>query len=242
MSRFLRPIPPPKPLNEPPGSGRVLVVAPHPDDETIGPGGTLALHADAGDSIHCVFLTAGLSGDPTGKEDPAEYGATRQAEARHAAAVIGIGELEFWGYPDNHVISEADVAGLVPRVVKLLERIRPDVVYGPHLADQHSDHYTAAVLIKRALAAVENPPPAFGYEVWSAGSASHVIDVSSVYDRKREAIRCYPSQLQHTDIERFISGLNAHRAAFLEKGARYGEGFLAVTPDAHVGFDAEEGD
>ena len=53
----------PRTLSEPPAAGRVLVVAPHPDDETLGVGGTLALHADRGDPVHALFVTTGVNGD-----------------------------------------------------------------------------------------------------------------------------------------------------------------------------------
>ncbi len=236
MPRFLTPPAPPTRLSAPPARGRVLVIAPHPDDETIGCGATLALHAELHDPIHVVFLTAGTSGDPTGTEDKAAYAALREREARAAAAVLGITTLEFWGHPDNFQVNENDLRTIEPRVDDLFARVRPDVVYAPHLGDQHSDHYVAAVLVKRALARSRSTARAFGFEVWSAHAATWVVDVSRVYATKMKALACYASQLRHTDIASFVSGLNAYRAVFLEKGAKYGEAFVALEPDAHAGL------
>jgi len=213
----------------------VLVLAPHPDDETIGPGGTIRLHAELGDEIHVLFLTAGTSGDPTGREDKPAYAARRQAEARAAAKVLGIAAQEFWGFPDNYRVHEDDLGAILPRLKDALVRFAPDVVYAPHLGDQHSDHYTTAVLTQRVLAQLDRPPRAFGYEVWSASRATWIVDVSRVYATKMAALDCYPSQLEHTDIRRFVSGLNAYRAVFLDKGATYGEAFVALEPDARAG-------
>jgi N-acetylglucosamine malate deacetylase 1 len=238
MTRLLTPTPPIR-WSGPPASGRVLVLAPHPDDETIGVGGTLALHAAAGDPIHVVFLTAGTSGDPTGREDKAAYAAKREREARAACARLGVSAVEFWGFPDNFEVTANDLAAITPRVRELIDRVAPAVIYAPHPGEQHSDHHVAAVILARALATVSSPPPAFGFEVWSASQASIVVDVSSVYETKLAALRCYASQLEHTDIERFISGLNAYRAVFLEKGARYGEAFTPIVPDAGAGRFAD---
>jgi LmbE family N-acetylglucosaminyl deacetylase len=233
--RNLEPIPPPARLKGPAMRGKVLVLAPHPDDETIGPGATLSMHAAGGDDIHVVFVSAGTAGDPTGALDPEEYAATRQAEARAAADVLGIAHLEFWGLPDGTKVNENDVAMLLPRVIDAIERVKPDVLYAPHEADQHSDHHAVCVIARRALAAVKKPPHAFGYEVWTASTAAFVVDVSAAYERKMEALACYASQLEHTDIVRFVSGLNAYRAVFLGKGAKFGEAFVPLTKDARAG-------
>lgn len=235
MTRYLEPPAPPIRLSAPPVRGKVLVLAPHPDDETIGPGGTVRLHAQLGDEVHALFLTAGTSGDPTGREETRAYAARREAEARAAAKVLGIAALQFWGFPDNYRVNENDLGAILPRLKQAIEGFAPDVIYAPHVGDQHSDHFTTAVLTQRVLAQLARPPQAFGYEVWSASRATWIVDVSSVYATKMAALDCYPSQLEHTDIRRFVSGLNAYRAVFLDKGATYGEAFVALEPDARAG-------
>lgn len=239
--RYLEPPPPPTRLSGPPVRGRVLVFSPHPDDETIGIGGTLLQHVEGGDPVHVIFLTAGTSGDPTGAADPGEYAALREREARAAGESLGLGELEFWGFPDNFRVNENDLGMIVPKVKEAIERIRPDVIYAPHKDEQHSDHHTTAVAVARALASMSRPPAAYGFEVWSPSLAAFVVDMSPQYERKIEALRCYPSQLEHTAIERFITGLNAYRAVFLEAGARFGEAFVPILPDADAGLPPAAG-
>lgn len=238
MSRLVPPVPPLR-HTAPPVRGSVLVLAPHPDDETIGCGGTLAKHVSSGDLVHVVFLTAGTSGDPTGLEDKLEYAAKREREARAACAILGVRAVEFWGFPDNFEVTAADVAAITPRLRETIERIAPAVIYAPHPLEQHSDHHVVAVILARALAAMESPPPAFGFEVWSASHAAFIVDVSDVYDTKLAALHCYASQIEHTDIERFITGLNAYRAVFLEKDARFGEAFVPIPPDGNAGRFAD---
>lgn len=238
MPRLVPPSPPVR-HRAPPVSGRVLVFAPHPDDETIGCGGVLAMHVRAGDPVRVVFLTAGTSGDPTGREDKVSYAAKREREARAACATLGVASVEFWGFPDNFEVTPNDVDAITPRLRESIERFAPAVIYAPHPGEQHSDHHVVAVILARALAAMSAPPPAFGFEVWSASHAAFIVDVSDVYEKKLAALRCYPSQLEHTDIERFISGLNAYRAVFLEKGAKYGEAYVPIAPDSNAGRFAD---
>ena len=76
----------------------ILVIAPHPDDETIGCAGTLCRHVAAGDRVAVVFLTSGELGL---KHLPARKAwKIREAEARAAARLLGIARLDFFRLPD----------------------------------------------------------------------------------------------------------------------------------------------
>src|SRR5205807_328445 len=80
---------------------RVLVISPHPDDESIGCGGTLRQHVVDGDAAHAVFLTSGERGR-RGRPLP-ETARLREQEARDAAAILGLSGIEFWLAPDGAV-------------------------------------------------------------------------------------------------------------------------------------------
>src|SRR5262245_37196849 len=130
-----------RPTSAPPYRGRVLVVSPHPDDESIGPGATLVLHRRLGDPVAALWVKAGVHGDPQGRADPERYIAVRKAEAEAAAATLDLGPTEFWGYPDSMVVTEADLAAVVERLVDVLARRKPEVIYAPHPGEAHSDHH-----------------------------------------------------------------------------------------------------
>lgn len=225
------PVPTPKvarPVADLPARGVVLVVAPHPDDESIGPGATLVRHARSGDPVHGLWVTTGEHGEVGGGGDG--YVATRRAEAEAAAARLGFASTEFWDFPDSMVVTEGDLAGAVARLAGVLERVAPDVVYYPHVGEGHSDHHVTALMVERALAEHDRPVAAFGYEVWSPLDADLVVDVADVYDEKLAAIRCYASQLEHNDICRAVDGLNRYRAVLLPPGGAYAEAFAEWTP------------
>lgn len=207
---------PVRPLGEPPVGARVLVLAPHPDDESVGPGGVLAAHTARGDDVSVLFLTTGVHGDPDGGHDPAAYIARRRAEAEAACDVLGLGAREFWDHPDNMHVTPDDLAAAVGNLADVFQRVGPDLIYAPHPGEGHKDHAVVAVAAARAHAAVRSPAALYGYEVWSPIQAPDVVvDVSAHYETKRAAIRAYPSQLAHTDILGAIEGLNRYRAILL---------------------------
>jgi len=223
-----------RPTVEPPYRGRVLVVSPHPDDESIGPGATLVLHRRLGDPVEALWVTSGVHGDPRGRLDPERYVALRRAEAEAAAATLGLLGTEFWGYPDSMVVTEADLAAVTERLFDRLARSRPDVIYAPHPGEAHSDHHFTALAVlaahRRALAELTGyRGHVLGFEVWSACDPDWAVDVGSTYETKLAAIRCYASQLEHNDIPRMIDGLNRFRAVLLPPGGLWAEAFAEMS-------------
>lgn len=218
MSDATDPLPAPspaEPVTAPPWSGPVLVIAPHPDDESAGPGGAIAQHAARGDVVAVVYVTNGVHGDPTGRRDAAEYVALRRAEADAACDRLGVGPREYWGLPDGCAVTPADLEAVVGLLVDALYRLGPATVYAPHEGESHPDHHFIGRAAREAVGRVSSAPVLVGYEVWSPLEAQFVLDVTDVYDAKRDAVRCYPSQLAHTDILGAIEGLNAYRAILL---------------------------
>lgn len=239
---------PPRRLERPP-RGEVLVVAPHPDDETMGLGGTLAHHAAQGDRIAALFVCNGIQGDPEGFHRREELVEIRRREARDAAAVLGIGQLFFWDHPDN--LSDADIHvfeglpadpdrarealadGFAARLGGLLDQMlaaeEVDVVYAPWAGELNADHWLIGqgiLRLRRSRPDLEERLSWLGYDVWTACPPDLVIDTSDVIGTKLEAVRCYPSQEIYVDYAHPVLGLDAYRSLFLEAGATYGEAFV----------------
>ncbi|MBK9384769.1 MAG: PIG-L family deacetylase [Planctomycetes bacterium] len=220
-------VPPPLPVAwSAPPRGRVVVFAPHADDDVIGCGGASALHRAQGDPVQVVVLTTGLSGDPEGRYGREELLALREREARAGGAVLGVEDYAFWRYPDGYEVTDADVEQLAESVRAHLERVRPTLVYYPWAREAHSDHWIAALGIERALQRLGFPLEAWGYEVWTPCVADVVLDISAVVERKRAALREHASQMLYTDLVHMALGLNAQRSLYLPKGATHGEAFV----------------
>jgi LmbE family N-acetylglucosaminyl deacetylase len=184
----------------PAGRGRVVVVAPHPDDEILGAGGTTAKLAAAGAEIVAVAVTDG-EGSHLGRS--AELRRLRPLESAAAAAVLGAvpGTVHRLALHDGEV-DAADVAGAL---VPLLDP--DDLVLGPWLLDGHPDH--EAVGRGCAIAAQELGTGVLSYLVWAWHWAWPAdlpwtdavrVDLGPELARRKQlAVRCFASQLDGPD-------------------------------------------
>lgn len=123
---------------------KLLAVLAHPDDESLGFGGTLARYAAEGVETYLVTATRGERGrfGSLGKGgDPVEVGRVREAELRAAAAALGIREVSVLSYPDG-ALDQVEATVAIRAVVSHIRRIQPDVVvtFGPEGAYGHPDH------------------------------------------------------------------------------------------------------
>jgi LmbE family N-acetylglucosaminyl deacetylase len=198
----------------------VLVIAPHPDDETFGCGGALIQHAKEGDQIHVVYLS---SGEYSLRHlDRAEAWKVREQEAAAAAEVLGVTALTFLRQPDWFVGEKTEHAA--DRLARVIGS-RPDLVYLPHADDWHPDHQAAEPIVARVLTTLEvQLGISRRYEVWTPLTAyDFVADISDVIDVKIAALECYRSQ-SYFNLARAAKGLAAYRGAIATRTA-YAEVF-----------------
>lgn len=123
---------------------KLLAVLAHPDDESLGFGGTLAKYANEGVETYLVTATRGERGrfGSQGKgADPFEVGRVREDELRSAARVLGVSEVTILGYPDSEV-DQVPAATAIGAIAGHIRTIRPDCVltFGPDGAYGHPDH------------------------------------------------------------------------------------------------------
>jgi N-acetylglucosamine malate deacetylase 1 len=200
----------------------VLVIAPHPDDESIGCGGSIAIHARGGDRVTSVFLTSGETSHPHLPHEVV-WG-RREAEVENAARVLGIAESIFL----RGVAIDRDPV-LAGRLRTILEETKPELVYVPHEGESHPDHVVALGILRAALEGASIATPwVRRYEVWSPIAApDDVASIDDVIALKLEAVRCHRSQLETFAYDRAVRGLNAYRGAMFAK-SRYAEAFLGL--------------
>src|SRR5215207_2048953 len=163
----------------------VLVVAPHPDDESIGCGGTICLHTARGDRVAVAYLTSGEGGGERLRRLPPEQAwRIREREAEAAAEILGVKELTFLRHLDWFLGKEVDkaAASLGP----ILKREAPQIIYLPHAGEWHPDHQAALPIVLMALRANEIPAPRLlTYEFWTPLSQyDHNEDITSVMATK----------------------------------------------------------
>jgi N-acetylglucosamine malate deacetylase 2 len=220
--------------------GGLAAVLAHPDDESFGCAGALALAADAGRFARLLIATSGEAGTPHGTPDESLV-ETRIAELRCAAREIGLDEVTLLeGYADG-AVAEQPFEQLVAEIGAWLAARRPDAVitFGSHGITGHPDHiavgnatrWAVEGLAESGLApnAIYVLSPVFGparhrFDLSAEEqSASHRIDISAVAERKLAALECHASQ---ADIVPEVAAL---RAA-IEAGQPVYEGYSRVRP------------
>jgi N-acetylglucosamine malate deacetylase 1 len=200
----------------------VMVIAPHPDDESIGCGGAICLHRQKGQSVHVVFLTSGELGL---KDLPREKAwEVREEEARRAAEVLRLTGLTFLRLSDWFLSDGAEEAANLLR--PYLQREKPKLLYFPHAEEWHPDHSAVLPIVQAALTNGGDIPVEFlAYEVWTPlAKYDRVENITAVMGSKLRAVACYGSQTKQFRYDRAVRGLNQYRGA-LAAHCRYAEVF-----------------
>lgn len=203
-----------------PDAKRILVLAPHPDDEMIGAGGTLIRAVEAGTRVRVLYLTSGGTTPEACRQ--------RESEALAVAAKVGF-EAELMRQPAFGVSTAPAV------VEELCERIGafgPDALLVTFLLDDHDDHRRASELLMRAAQSGRLPDelPLWAYQVYTAVIPNVLVDITGVHEAKADAIRLFTSQMKSRDWSHFALGLNAYNSRFLRgnPAPRYAEAFFVV--------------
>jgi LmbE family N-acetylglucosaminyl deacetylase len=229
----MSPFDPPRCLNAP-ARGPVIVLAPHPDDEIIGVGGTLALHARQGDRVHVVVAFDGAAGLPTMDREQARDLRCREALAGGRALSSGTSALthQFLEFPEGHEPTDREFQRGAALLARILTERRPSSVYAPWPGDAHRDHRVLASALALALEQIpahQRPKHVWGFEVWSNLEASVLVDITPVMDMKCAALACHASQ-GSTELTRRALGLAAWRSAHLDQDQRYAEALCPFPP------------
>lgn len=185
-----------------------MVFAPHPDDETLGCGGTLARLTAAGCEVKAVLITdgGGAGGLPPGSDR------IRQEEFRQALGVLGVTDVEGMNYPDGAF--EADPA-FENEVRTLLSTYRPEWVFLPSPLDYHRDHVRASAALEPICMESDAVTLLLFYEIWAPGPATHVVDITDHVGQKQAALNRHATALACGDYARAMEGLNRYRGLYL---------------------------
>jgi N-acetylglucosamine malate deacetylase 1 len=177
----------------------VLAVAAHRDDVELTCGGTLLRAAAAGHTTGILDLTEGEMGTRGSAE-------LRAQEAARAAEVLGVSVRENLGLPDAGIVNTPETRRLVAVVIR---RLRPRIVIAPALMGRHPDHRETAALVRDAcfVAGLQKIDPdtpkhrplkvihCVTYRE-DFSKPTFVVDISDVFEKKLDAIRCYASQFE----------------------------------------------
>jgi LmbE family N-acetylglucosaminyl deacetylase len=216
---------PSKPTTGLPPASRVLVLAAHPDDESLGCAGTMALFADRGTDVAAVFATDGEALLVAG--GGGDLAARRRAEAVEACRILGTQAPSFLGFPDRGLTGEIDRLAAALRPV--VAGYAPQLVLLPWFADGNADH--RALNVALAKAGVSGDVELWGYEIWSPLIANHLVDISDALDRKELALKAHASDVL-MDLGAIV-GLNRYRAEVGRLDGKHAEAFLRAPAERY---------
>ncbi len=219
--------------------GEIVVLAPHPDDEVIGCGGVIAMHAARGDRVTVVHLTDG-SGGGNGLHDGKTLAEVRKSEASAAGRILGTQRFISLDMKDGQLMPEKTA---IEKVFDLVRTLSPNVVYAPSPFEIHQDHMATLFI---ALHILDRYSPGFDlllYEVNEVMIPGYLIDVTGVIEKKDRALACFESQILQNDVrEKSMAGarwrtanidlpLVTHAEAFIETDARSIRGVISRTKE-----------
>lgn len=203
------------PKEEKPRGPRILVLAPHIDDETIGCGGVMMKHVAAGDRVAIVTV--------------ADCTPERIAEGRAAGAILGVQRQEFLPFASKTLLDDPAVAA---RLRDCFREESPDLVYVPALLDRHSDHVALNQLVARLSKEEGWNGMLYGYEVWSTCTPNVAVDITAQRDRKAAALACFASQNRSNNWADASLSLNRYRGITTGAGD-FAEAFHRMTAARH---------
>ena len=204
-------------------SNRLLVLAPHPDDEVIGAGGLIQRVLARGGEVRVLFITSGESNPwpqraqnrkwRVSVQDQESWGARRRGEAQASLQTLGVAEefASFLGFRDGQIaaLARTNDPRLTESLRATIQEFRPALLVCPSAQDLHSDHRAVAWYLHQAVRGVgEGAPEVVTYVVHGEGSPARLHASLKLSERerlrKRAAIECHQTQLI-LSRERFLS-------------------------------------
>ena len=194
----------------------VLVIAPHPDDEILGVGGTIAKRAFNGDNVYVCVVTK--AGEPLFREELVEQG---RKECREADRLLGIKETFFLDFPAVR-LEEVPRYKLNDGLMQAVQKVKPDEVYIPHRGDMQLDHKMIVDAVMVALRPKYDHvvKRIYAYETlsetgWDIPNTVNEFvptvyeDISETLEKKLEAMNIFQSQLAEFPAARSLGAIEA---------------------------------
>ena len=212
---------------------RILVFAPHNDDEVLGVGGTIAKFANMGHEVFVCEVT-------TWKEDPYGYGSI-QRQAIEAHNILGIKDTFFLNLPVV-ALKEMPRKEKNKNFLNIVNQVKPEIAFIPHAGDMHVDHNETAVTAMVALRPIGNPQlkAIYAYETlseteWNIPNTANAFipntwsDISDTFEKKIEAMRCFTGQLRNFPHPRSLEAIEALcKLRGSTVGVQYAEAFSVI--------------
>ncbi len=216
---------------------KILIISAHPDDETLGAGGTLLKHREQGDEIYWLIITSVFESQGFSSQ----IVQNRKSEINHVKEVYGFKQIFCLDYPTMTISSET-IVGMVPRISEIFQKVQPQTIYTLNRSDAHSDHrhisdavmactksfrypFIERVLMYECISETEFAPQ-FPEKVFIP---NYFVDVTKQLKQKLEIMSIFASEVGEHPFPRSLRNIEAlavHRGAIA--GCEYAEAFQVV--------------
>lgn len=205
-------------------NGGMLIIAPHPDDETLGCGGVINKYSRQGIHIEVLILTDGID-----KE-------IRHREFVHAMKCLGNITFHFAGCPEGKLMDDKDKMKSIFR--HHIEMVKPELILLPYILDKHVDHKASNRILAESMDGYYKGCIGM-YEVWTPILYPNCyVDVTAQYDRKIEAIKQYTTQEEKYKLMSKTSSVNRMRASLLYKDSiKFVESYSIYSVEEHLNLN-----
>lgn len=215
---------------------KVLVVAVHADDETLGCGGTLLKHKNQGDEIHWLLLTGPTKDHPSNfTEERIEARKTIVDRINNAYNFDGLNYLEL----PTQLLHTLDLRDIIKKISEVFKRVQPNIIYTMFANDVHSDHRVAFDAVYSCTKSFRYPfiekiymmetlsETEFALSVPAKTFVPNVyVDITEYIDRKLEIMQMYPKEVMVEPYPRSLSSIKAQaRVRGSRAGVMYAEAF-----------------
>jgi len=206
------------PLEDKLPADKILVIAPHQDDEVIGCGGSILKHGKSGGATEIVFCT----------NDSQE----RNEETKNACRILNSNVNHFLNFEIRSLYSNQNK--LSERFTDLFEKISPDIIFMPFIIDNHQDHIAVSKAFVKSYKKRKINSLIYAYSVWTPLIPNVIADISDVWNEKQKAIECYKTQTATRDYVKMASSIAQYWSVVKGAGAGYCEVFLKAGAKQYV--------
>ncbi|WP_010676945.1 PIG-L deacetylase family protein [Bacillus timonensis] len=208
---------------------KIVVFAPHIDDETIGLGGTMMRLKQSGAAIHIVFVTNGAKSN--GQDNQFAIIEQRKSEIESIRDLLGITSIRYLDYEDGEVYKQASPQDFAD----VIDELTPDLIFTTAFIDAHTDHVHTAHAVADGLKLSEHQPEAvLEYEIncpFPPQEINMLVDISETYKEKVEATKVFKSQVIAFDGFHLLAKLKTN---LTKQKTEAVEGFIRSTPTSFI--------
>lgn len=212
----------------------VIVISAHPDDETLGAGGTILKHVANGDNVYWLIVTNVFENQGFSKERVE----SRQEEIREVEKLLGISKTYLLDYP-TMTLSSSSLIKMVPEISTVFSEVQPEIIYTLNRSDAHSDHrvifdavmactksfrypFIKQILMYECISETEFAPAL----AEKAFLPNYFVDITDYLERKNEIMKVFESEIAEHPFPRSLENIRAlahFRGASV--GVKYAEAF-----------------